>query len=50
MKIIVEKNLEDAEYWLSQDISEEERQMWEKMKAECKQILQEYTNGVRLPP
>lgn len=50
MKIIVEKNLETAEYWLTQDISKEERQMWKKMKSKCKQILKEYEKGIRLPP
>ena len=41
MRLIVEQNLKTANYWLTQEISEEERRMWKKMVKKCERILKE---------
>lgn len=41
MRVIVEQNLRDANYWLSQEISSEERKMWLRMKRKCERLLRE---------
>jgi len=41
MRLIVEQNLKTAKYWLTQEISEEEREMWMKMVKQCERILKE---------